>query len=314
MDKKERVVSFYDLRFFSRMHGDETEIATLTISEALAIARSMWQVNNLEIGRRAIQIALDDWVYSQKHEEHHLVINRADASLDDIPLKDRKTKRRRMAGKTLDEGIDLTAHILIKLPKQPDQAAQLLMTGGSSLASADVSRYLNALFRQAKSVQKHEGLFRREHASGEKGRTISMTNHFALVAHPSASIMEILRKGQLEGLELIALSDSKLDSEKTFQVTHKALKLELVRPGSPLSLRAVKDVIKAAGRALGGDEPDVLRLTYKPDGQKPQTATLPINDLEQVFVKKDRIKFADGILPNYVKVVPEVIDKLRQLL
>ena len=314
MDKNERVVSFYDLRFFSRMHGDETQIANLPIAEALALTRTMWEADHLEMGKKAIQITLDDWVYSARHQEHHLVFNRADASMDDIPLKDRKTKKRRMAGKTIDEGIDLTAHILIKLPKKVDENASLLMTGGSSLASADIGRYLGLLFRQAKRTGRHEKLFRREHPGGELGRTIALTPHFALEAHPSVTITEILRKGQLEGVELVALSDSKFDSEKTFTVTQKALKLEIVQPGKSMLLKTFRAAIAGAAKALGGDEPDVARLTYKPEGEKSQTTSLPIDDLEQVFVKKDRIKFEQPILPMYEKVVPIVIDKLRLLL
>jgi hypothetical protein len=302
MDKNERVVSFFDLRFFSKVHGDDTQIAALTIGDALLIAHEMWSKDALSLGNKTIQITLDDWVYLPRAGEHHLIINRADASMLDIPLKDTKTRKRRMAGKTPDEGIDLSAHLLIKLSAKPDHPASLLVTGGSSLQSADVGRYLGRLFRQAKAMGKYEKLFRREHPSGEHGKTINMTSHFALEAHPSANIKDILRKGQLEGLELIALSDSKFDAEKTFSIAHKALKLELVEPGKPMLLKTFTDAIKSAAQSLGGDEPDLARLTYRPDGEK------------QIFVKKERIKFSSPILPMYEKIQPVVVDKLRQLL
>lgn len=313
MDKYERVVSFYDLRFFSKIYGQKDQLALIPIEDALKIAHEMWRSDPLTRGRGSIQVTLDDWKQSPTQGEHHIVINRADASMEDIPLKDTKTKVRRMAGKTIDEGIDLTAHILIKLTAAGQYTATLLMTGGSSLPSAEVGNYLSLLFRQAKKSAKYKHHFSRPHASGEAGKSISVTHHFELNSHPSVSLQEILKRGELQGLEVISIAHSALDAEKKFTIAQKSVKLNLVNPGEPMLVSIFKKAIGSAGRELG-DKPTHAKLTYRPDGQQAQTTTLPVNDLEQVFVKKERIKFAHPILPMYETVSKAVIDKLRGLL
>lgn len=313
MDKYERVVSFYDLRFFSRIYGQKEQLALIPIEDALTIACEMWRSDPLTRGRGAIQITLDDWKQSPTQGEHHIVINRADASMEDIPLKDTRTKVRRMAGKTIDEGIDLTAHILVKLAPTAKYTAKLLMTGGSSLPSAEVGNYLSQLFRQAKKIAKYQHYFSRPHPSAEAGKSISLTHHFELDSHPSVNLQEILRHGELQGLEVISLTQSALDSERKFTIAQKSVKLNLVNPGEPMLVSMFKKAINSAGRELR-DNPTHAKLTYRPDGQKAQTTTLPINDLEQAFVKKERIKFVNPIQPMYETVSKTVIDKLRGLL
>lgn len=312
MDPRERTVSFFDLRVESKFRSSDAEPAPVPMIDALDIAHAMWRTQHPVLGKGKVQIALDDWVIDGR--DQCLVFNRADASLEDIPLKDLQTRKRRMAGKTVNEGIDLTAHVLIRLGRAKHSAATLLMTGGSNLQSAKISTFLGLLFRAAKAIPKYKEHFRRPHPSGEKDAFLPLHSKFRLDGHESQLLEDILRKGQLSGVQLIADASDDLDTERTFVVTEKILSLDLKTPGSPLSVRKMREAIRSASTILG-DGVDRARLSYRPPGHKhSQTQTIPVAELEQAFVRKDRIRFDFPIQPLYEHVQPHIMDKLRRLL
>jgi hypothetical protein len=312
MKETERAVSYYDLFIESRVRGEvDPHPRPVPLGAALDMAFEQWGGRPFSMDRATVKVTLADWQRNTQRREHHLIINRADASLPDIPLRHLVTDATRMAGKQPREGIDLTCHILIRERPQRASPALLLMTNGSSLSSDRVCKILSSLFR----ASSHEGAsaehFRREHPSGEAGKTVALRSNFAVGAHQNATLADLLNGAHLEGLDLISEDEQVFDAASPLAVTSVQYKLEQVRAG-----RIGVGVIQRAIASLRqkGMDPNKVRVRYKPSGgKKAETHTFDIAALETAFVRREMVRFADPIAARYERVEPRVMAALSQL-
>ena len=75
-------------------------------------------------------------------------MSKANAALSDVALRDLGTTKLRKAGKTKVEGIEVSAHVLIR-PNTDGKKAALLLTMGAGVASKDIEVLLRLLSRLA---------------------------------------------------------------------------------------------------------------------------------------------------------------------
>lgn len=313
MKDTERSVSYYDLFIESRAHGAaDIHPQPVALGDALDVAFSQWSAAApLSIDQRTIKITLADWRRNRARREHHIIINRADASLNDIPLRDVDTDVTRMAGKRPREGIDLTCHVLIRERTDRAAPALMLMTNGTSLASDKITVLLGTLFRSAKHDGANARLFRRDHPSGEAGKTVALVSRFSLGAHQNATLAAMLNGANLEGLELIAEPPDMLDAASPLAVTAVQYKLEPVRNGR-LGLATIQRAI-ATFRGQGVD-PTRARVRYRPPGRGTVESKLfDIAQLEGAFVRREMLQFRDPIAPRYEQVENRVMTALAGL-
>lgn len=313
MKDTERAVSYYDLFVECRAHGAaDIHPQPVALGDAIDIAFAQWAASApLSIDRGTVKVTLADWKRNRARREHYLIVNRADASLHDIPLRDVKTDKTRMAGKRPTEGIDLTCHVLIREQTNRDGKALLLMTNGTGLPSEKIINLLGTLFRSAKHVGAYAQHFRRQHPSGEAGKTIALVSRFSLGAHQNATLASMLNGANLEGLELIADSPDMLDSASPLAVTSVQYSLEPVKNGR-LGLAAIQRAIATfKGR---GVDPTRARVRYRPPGRgNVESKVFDIAALENAFVRKEVLQFRDPIAPRYEEVDKRVMLALAGL-
>ena len=272
----------------------------------------MWDGQPLSLSGAAIRVTLTDWSRDAAQGRHFLLINRADASLQDIPLVHYDSGHRRMAGKEIREGIDLSCHVLIQESEDARKPALMLMTNGTSLSADKVCQLLGAMFRRAKHDARHAQHFRREHPSGIAGRTAALNSLFVAGGHQNATLAHLLQGGELEGVELISEAAQQLDAASTLDITAVQYTLRQTRPGRTgvaTILRAISDL---RGR---GVDLTKARVRYRPPGRdKPETHTFDsIAELESSFVRRETVRFQDPIADRYERVEMRVMNALAVL-
>ena len=312
MRDKERGVSFYDLYIESRVRGQaEPHPVPVQVPAALRVAYATWDGQPFSLGASAIKVTLADWRLVPARRDHYLIINRADASLPDIPLRHFDNGHTRMAGKDLREGIDLTCHVLIRERVNPNRPALMLMTNGSSLTADKVAKLLGTLFRRSHTVAAHAAHFHRDHPSGEEGKKVRLLSNFTVAGHQNARLGDLLQGGQLEGVELISDGEEQLDAAPQLDVTSVSYTLQPSGAGR-VGLAAIMRAIAAIRQR--GNDPTKARVRYRPPGRdKVEMHTFEVAALESEFVRRERIRFADPIAPRYERVDMRVMNEMIAL-
>ncbi len=311
MKDTERAVSYYDLFLESRIYGEkDLHRRPVPTRDGLRIARAQLDEPYSQ-GLSTIKVTLADWTYSAPRREHHIIVNRADASLQDIPLRHLETGATRMAGKAPREGIDLTCHILIRERTDPTKPALMLFTNGSSLSADKICKLLTSLFRMGKQDPGNAEHYVRAHPSGEEDKVSSLNTHFAVGAHQNATLRQLLNGGNLEGVELISEAVNNFDAASPLAITGMEYKLEPVRAGR-VGLATIQRAI-AALRGTGVD-PSKARVRYRVAGRsKSESHTFDIEALENTFVRREVIRFNDPIAARYERVEPRIMSRLAAL-
>jgi hypothetical protein len=308
MKPNERTVSFYDLRVESRFRAEEPLPSGVPTTKALEIAHAMHGGKPFSKGSATLQVTLTDWVFVPSAHEHRMIFNRADASLQDIPLRDIQTGATRMAGKSKTEGIDLTSHVLIRENPKPYGAALMLMTGGSSLPVAKVASILTRLFKNGEAHAAYAEHFQRENPNGAKNARLRLYSQFEVSGHQNAMLSHILQGGGLAGIDLISDANQMLDEDTSLLITSVEYSVVPVQH-KVLSLKRLKAAISKAPGDI-----DKARVRYKPPGSsKLESHTFNLDDLDSAFVRKEVVKFNQPIQPRYQKVSAPIMEKLAEL-
>lgn len=308
MRPNERTVSFYDLHIESKFFKHAAQPIPVPTAIALNIAREMKGASPFSRGNTQLKVTLADWQHSASLRRHYLVINRADASMPDIPLRDMRTDATRMAGKAISEGIDLTCHVLIQEGADPRDRCLMLMTSGSSLPVAKVAAMITRLFKNAEEVPAHAQHFLRDHPNGA-GAKLRVHSQFEVSGHQNALLSQILRGGGVEGIDLISDADEMLDEESRLMITSTMYQLVPMNQ-SKLSLTRLLNAIKKAPREI-----EKARVRYKAPGRsKTESHTFDVGDLDSAFVRKDTVRFDDPIQPRYERVNMAIMQKLSLLI
>jgi hypothetical protein len=312
MNERERTVSYYDLFIESRLHGaTEPHPRPVPIGGALDIAFTQWGGQPFSLGASVIKVTLADWQRNAAKGEDYLVINRADASLPDIPLRHIETGATRMAGKDRHEGIDISCHVLIKRPLNGRGPALLLMTNGSSLPAARVCKLIGTLFRKGRELSGLDDHYKRPHPSGEEGKFVTLHSVLSVAGHQNATLADLLKGGTLEGVDLISDAADEIDTASGLTVTSIEYKLEQVRPRS-IGVGSIQRAI-AALRGQGID-PSRAKVRYKaPGGGRVESRTFDVAALEGAFVRRETIRFQDPIAARYEQVDKRVVAQLIAL-
>ncbi len=313
MKSRERTVHFYDLKVISSLHGFDVAPIPMATDLALELARSRFGIGMAgkpwKDGDR--HITLDDWQFNPARREHYLVVSCADPKLSDVTFKHLPTGTARMAGKEKDEAIDFSAHVILKLGSQPTEPALMLMTGGSGVSASKVATMLGKLVKAMAADPKNKPHFTRDHPSGAVNAKLKLQVKLEVAGHQSRWMQNILRTGHIEEIELITDMATEFDVDKGFHVTRQVLKVEPASDVGDISLTRLKNLLTGSET----HQAHRARISFKEHtGAATESHTFHTNDLEQAFVRKDRIKFDTDILSRYSSVSLTVIDKMRSVL
>ncbi len=303
MKPRELPVSYFDLKVNARFHRSDAVPVPPSAMDLLDLCR---KAERSPIKTSTVRKVVEDW--TQRDGRHALLVNRADSDRTDVALVSYDDGSRRMAGKRVNDGIEYSCHILISPPSGQRMMPLVLVTGGAGMSRDQVTNLLNTLLRRAADDPSNALFFERPHPNGEHARKAKLRCSFELLPHQSMMLTEVLSRGLLNEVQLVAHEFQGIDQhfvQKAHSVT-----IGVAQEGTPLAWAAFRNAMKAT--RVNADQ---LVLKFKdPESGKPTSKTIAYGDLERAMTRRDVITFDTDLMPRYTKVSSEIVLKLKGLL
>jgi hypothetical protein len=264
-----------------------------------------------------LHTVLSDWHYDTNSNCYQLLISKANAALSDVALRDLGTKRLRMAGKTKVEGIEISAHILLR-PNADGRTAAVLMTMGAGVAAKDIEVLLRGMSRLTAKRRGNKDLYWFDEPSGAKdakGKAMQYQVHyrFAAHAHMGQTLEAALQSGEFESMELIAPVRSQFDTGGNLQITERSLSVHAALPKT-VTGASIRNAIRSFRAQPDGASYNKMRIHYKTVAGKNTSATLDLNNLDATFTLKDHIEFDTDVEAQQEALSPTIVDGMKLLL
>lgn len=318
MKTTERTVHFYDLKLDSytgtsgieRPACVDIDVLLSHIVDSKPIGHAIYKSGN-------ILVDVADWAHDVNTGCHKILINRADRNVSDITFRDFNSNKTRKAGKTKQEGVEFSSHIIIK-PNADKRSALVLMTIGSGVTAQLIDRLFTQLTSELKDVPKHVDLFCFTHPSAErdaKGRPVTyrVNYKFECLGHKSTVLNDALKNGTFISMELIAHEHRAFDAGGNLQIEEQSICVKAATP-SLMTAAGLINAVKAYMKNSPPQQYDNARIRYKGDGGEPQTTTLKTNELEAAFTRRQKIHLPSEVEAQQTKLQPEIIAALEDLL
>lgn len=317
---RKRTVHFYEVQVHSRTSAVVTNPSCAHLPDLLAcFARLAAQGKLPQTIRKSTHLhtVLADWDFNKAAGCYALLISRANAALSDVALRDLGTTKLRKAGKTKAEGIEVSAHVLLR-PNQDGKTAAVLVTMGAGVAAADIEVLLRLLARQAAKVPGNEGLFYFDDPSGAKGpdgkaQQYKVRYGFSALGYRGQTLNQALQTGEFEGFDLVAHDHSQFDAGGNLQITERSLSIRAQVPKTVTAAR-IRNAVRAYQKQPDGAVYDRLRIRYKTVAGQSTSAVLRINDLDAAFTLKEHIEFDSDVEAQQDKLSPVILAKMMPLL
>lgn len=298
MKSRERTIYFYDVRIHS-----VTRSAGIHVPSCITILEAIGLIAKLDLkGRHGIFKRGDKELYQVQDVkvdkitgEMQLLINHADRALADPVFKHFESKRTRPAGKEPIEGIDVSAHVLLRPSLLDPNSALLLVTYGSGVTAKFVEWLLGKLMEIASGDTRNKLQFEFRHPSGEAKKTYKVSYKFDCVGHKSQRLSEDLARGYLQTVDLITHEMSNIDTGGGFIISGQSLSIKpvtTVKPSLASLMQAICAVTASTQKSF-----DSVRVRFKDAADNQREELFPANDLEAAFVRKERLRF-DTDLPS----------------
>ncbi len=319
MHTRKRTVHFYDLILQAKTRAEGiTSPSSARLEQLLDAFGKLGTAKFLEIERPTnMSVTLEDWSYDTTTKCYELLVNKADANLSDVTLRNLATKATRKAGKQKIEGIETSSHVLIK-PNADGKTALVLMTMGAGVSIETIVRLLRKLEKHTKKLPVHKSLFTFPHPSGAKNTkkesvTYNVQYQFTGVAYRGKTLTEALKKGHFESMDLITHVQTGFDSGGNLQIQEKSITVTAQIPET-VKGSTIKNAIKNFTGLPKGETFDRARIRYKSEAGKSITTTLKVNELDAAFTHSELIEFTTDVEAQQTKLSPTVIKEMKLLL
>lgn len=317
---RKRTIHFYEIHLQAATRSPIQRPSTAALSDILQSFQALATGRKLPLhiaSSTKVKTSLVDWRYDSKNRHYELLLNRADAALSDVALRDFDTSNLRKAGKKKTEGFEVSAHVIVR-PNSDGQTAAMLLSMGAGIGPAHLERLFRGLSRQASQQRGNRSLFYFDHPSGEKdsnGKAIQYKVQYGYAVHgyQGQTLRDALRSGKFESMELVAHETSPFDAGGTFQVQERSIKISASLP-KVVTAATVVNAVRGFVRAPGGDAFDSLRIRYKTAAGKDTGTTLPIHDLDAAFTLKENIEFDTDVQEHQDSLDEVILQKMRPLL
>lgn len=317
---RKRTVHFYEIHVQAYAKESIQNPSCASLQELLNCFADLATRNKLPQTIRKshhLNTVLSDWHYDASTICYQLLISKANAALSDVALRDLGTKKLRMAGKTKVEGIEISAHILLR-PNADGKTAAVLMTMGAGVAAKDIEVLLRGMSRMAAVRGSNKHLYWFDEPSGAKdakGKAIQYQVHyrFAAQAHMGQTLEAALQLGEFESMELIAPLRSKFDSGGNLQITERTLSVHANLPKT-VTGAAIRNAIRSFRSQPDGAAYNKMRIHYKTVGGKNTSATLDLNNLDAAFTLKEHIEFDADVEAQQETLNSDILDGMKLLL
>ena len=317
---RKRTVHFYELTARASTRSDVTSPSCAPLPDLLNSFTALAKRTNLpQPIRRSSQLhtVLADWSYDKASGSYALLISKANAALSDVALRDLGTSRLRMANKTKVEGIEVSAHVLLR-PNFDGKTAALLLTMGAGVSVTDVEMLLRHLARAAFADARNKDLFYFDHPSGAKDasgnpKQYRVSYSFEALPHRGQTLTTALESGEFQGMELIAHEHSPFDNGGNLEVTERSLSVQAKVP-KIVTAAGIVNAVRTFIKQPQHDEYDKLRIHYKTVAGRPTSATLDIQDLGAAFTLKEYIEFDSDVEAQQSALSLVILAGMRPLL
>jgi hypothetical protein len=317
---RKRTVHFYEIQVHSYTRGGIQNPSCAPLPALLNCFAGLATKNKLpQTVRKSSQLhtVLSDWHYDKRNNCYQLLISKANAALSDVALRDLGTKRLRMAGKTRVEGIEISAHILLR-PNANGRTATVLLTMGAGVGSKDIERLLGGMSRLASKQPSNKALYWFDDPSGAKeanGKHVRYQVNYGFTAHAHVgqTLAAALQSGEFESMDLIAPVRSQFDAGGNLQVTERSLSVHAVLPKT-VTAAAIRNAISRFKTQPEAATFSKLRIHYKTVAGKKTSATLELNNLDAAFTYKEQIEFDADVEAQQEFLSPTIVNGLTLLL
>ena len=90
---------------------------------------------------------IKDVSYNEEKREMCILVNRADRSLSDPVFRNLRTRKNRNAGKMIDEAVDVSAYVVIKVVDGNPYYPIMMITGGAGVYPDFIVRRFNKILK-----------------------------------------------------------------------------------------------------------------------------------------------------------------------
>lgn len=317
---RKRTVHFYEIHVHSSAKVDIQNPSCAPLTDLLKCFAGLATRNKLPQTIRKsshLHTVLADWHHDNHNDCYQLLISKANAALSDVALRDLGTKRLRMAGKTRVEGIEISAHILLR-PNADGKTAVVLLTMGAGVAAKDIEVLLRSMSRLASKRSRNKALYWFDDPSGAKdakGKPIQYQVQYRFVAHAhmGQTLTDALQSGEFDSMELIAPVRSQFDAGGNLQITERSLSVQAVLPKT-VTGATIRNAIRKFRTQPDAAIFSRLRIHYKTIAGKKTSATLDLNNLDAAFTLKEQIEFDTDVEAQQEVLSPTIVDGMKLLL
>lgn len=317
---RKRTVHFYEIHLHSSTRAAIKNPSCASLVDLLKSFTTLVSSSKLpRTIRRATNLhtVLADWNYDPANNCYELLVSKANAALSDVALRDLGTTKLRKAGKTKVEGIEVSAHVLIR-PNPDGRKAALLLTMGAGVATRDIELLLRLLSRIAAKDPRSKSLFYFDDPSGAKtpdGKPLQykVQYGFAAFAHQGQTLTTALQTGQFEAMELIAHEQAKFDAGGNLEIVERSIGIHAKLPKA-VTAASVRNAIRSFQKTPDGALYDKLRIHYKTLAGKRTSAILDTQNLDAAFTLKEHIEFDSDVEAQQEELNPIIVGGMKPLL
>lgn len=317
---RKRTVHFYEIHLssYTRAAVQNPSCASLTdLLQSFALLTPGSKLPRTIRRSSHLHTVLADWNYDSSSNCYELLVSKANAALSDVALRDLGTAKLRKAGKTKVEGIEVSAHVLIR-PNQDPRKATLLLTMGAGVSAKDIETLLRGLSRLAAKDQRSKALFYFDDPSGAKGPDGKPLQYkvqygFAAYGHQGQTLTTALQSGEFEGMDLIAHDKAKFDSGGNLQIVERSIGIQAQIPKT-VTGASIRNAVRSFQQSPDGAMYNKLRLHYKTVAGISTSAVLDINNLDAAFTLKEHIEFNSDVEAQQEKLDSVILNGMRPLL
>lgn len=306
----ERTVHFYEL--ICAAHS--RKIQNPACAPILDLMRVVWEAKGLkgyEIYRsNNVAIEVADCNFDQEAGELLLLINRADRNVSDVTFKDFGTRQRRKAGKKKIDGIEASSHIVIKADAEENKAL-FTMTMGAGVTTYHVERLFKQIVDAAAADPQYRNAF--EFNAPDGAQKYKVKYSFEAVGLKGSHLEDAFANGSFQGFTLVAGVQERFDSGGNYQINEQELQVIAPTPGLATPANFINSVRSYLRRSPVPY--DRVRIRYKkPGSDDASNATIPLNDLDAAFGKREKIYFESDLEDQQSRLNGEIIWRMKDLM
>lgn len=258
-----------------------------------------------EVKSKLTLLAIDD-IHKSGSNEFQILMSLADSDKPDPVMKNMQTRQRRAAGKTANDGLDVSTHILIRCD-QNGKTARLLLTRGGRISSAIVIKFLNRALRAMAGKAQYKNLFVFKRPSGDPSQTYEVRYEIHCDSEKNQTISDALNGGVLKEIVLVN-QQTPIEYDQNTQLYQYESAITLKPQNSINSPSKIIKFIKGERANY-----DTARIRFKMKSSTDMhERTLLTSNVEEAFTLSKTITLSVDVQSVYHQINNEIIGLMRK--